>query len=149
MSSFNRVILMGRLVRDPELRATPSGLQICKFGIAVNRKYSTKDGEQREEVTYVDIDAFGRQAETIAKYLTKGDPIHIEGRLKIDQWETKEGDKRSRLGVVLEGFQFIGSREGGQGGGQGDKEPPAGAQQPQREVYNAETDDSDDEYVPF
>lgn len=148
MASFNKVILLGNLTRDPETRATPSGLQICKFGIAVNRRFSTKDGEQREEVTYVDIDAFGKQAEVIDKYLSKGDPIHIEGRLKLDQWETKEGDKRSRLGVVLEGFQFISGREGGSGGSHGDKEPPAGREQPQREIYNAETDDIDDD-VPF
>lgn len=149
MASFNKVILMGNLTRDPETRVTPSGMTICKFGIAVNRRFTTKEGEQRDEVTYIDVDAFGRQAETIDKYLAKGDPIHIEGRLKLDQWETKEGDKRSKLGVVLEGFQFIGGREGGQGGTQGDKEPPAGREQPQREVYNAATDDIDDGDVPF
>lgn len=75
MASFNKVILLGNLTRDPETRATPSGMTICKFGIAVNRRYSTKDGEQREEVTYVDIDAFGRQAEVIDKYLSKGDSL--------------------------------------------------------------------------
>lgn len=151
MASFNKVILLGNLTRDPELRVTPSGLSICKFGIAVNRRFSTKEGEQREEVTYVDIDAFGRQAETISKYLTKGDPIHIEGRLKLDQWETKEGEKRNKLGVVLEGFQFIGSRDGGQGGGQGEKEPSAGAQQPQTSQQSQSPYDNDevDDTIPF
>lgn len=104
---------MGNLTRDPELRVTPGGLSICKFGLAVNRRFTTKEGEAREEVTFVDIDAFGRQAEVIAKYLGKGQPIHVEGRLKLDQWETKEGEKRSRLGVVLEGFQFVGPAQGG------------------------------------
>lgn len=123
MASFNKVILMGNLTRDPELRVTPAGMSICKFGIAVNRRFNTKEGEAREEVTYVDIDAFGRQAEVIAKHLGKGQPIHIEGRLKLDQWETKEGEKRSRLGVVLEGFQFVGggSGEGGSGEGGGSR----------------------------
>ena len=148
MASFNKVILLGHLTRSPELKTTQGGLSICKFGIAVNRRFSTKDGEQREEVTYVDIDAFGRQAEVIAKHLSKGDPIHVEGRLKLDQWETKEGEKRSRLGVVLEGFQFVGSREGGSGS-TGDKQaPPAGNHDAGKEIYNESTDDIDDE-TPF
>lgn len=121
MASFNKVILMGNLTRDPELRMTPGGMAICKIGIAVNRVFTTKDGEKREEVTYVDCDSFGRQAETISKYLSKGRPIHIEGRLKFDQWESKEGEKRSKLGVVIENFQFLSDRgssgEGSSGGG--------------------------------
>lgn len=113
MASFNKVILMGNLTRDPELRVTTSGLSICKLSLATNRVFQTKDGERREEVTYVDIDAFGRQAETISKYMSKGRPILVEGRLKLDSWETPQGDKRSKLAVVLENFQFTGDRGGG------------------------------------
>lgn len=113
MSNLNKVLLMGRLTRDPELRVTSGGLSICKFGIAINRKFKGQDGEMKEETCFIDVDAFGKQADVIAKYLTKGRPIFVEGRLKLDQWES-EGQKRSKLGVVLEGFQFVGSsREDG------------------------------------
>jgi single-strand DNA-binding protein len=110
MASFNKVILMGNLTRDPELRVTPNGHTICKFGLAVNRTYSLQDGSQREETTFVDIDSFGRQAEVISKFLTKGRAVLIEGRLRLDTWETKTGDKRSKHVVVVENFQFVGSR---------------------------------------
>lgn len=107
---------MGNLTRDPETRVTPSGLTICKLGLAVSRNYSTKDGEKREETTFVDVDAFGRQAEVITKYMSKGKPIMLEGRLRLDQWEGNDGQKRSKLCVVLENFQFVGgSREDGAG----------------------------------
>ena len=116
-SSFNRVILAGNMTRDPEARSLPSGQAITKFSLAVNRAYTTKEGEKREEVTYVDIDSFGKQAEIIAKYCGKGSGILVEGRLKLEQWEDKKtGEKRSRLGVVLENFTFIGGR--GQGSGE-------------------------------
>lgn len=111
MASFNKVILMGNLTRDPELRVTNTGLSICKLSLAVNRTYTTKEGDSKDETTYVDIDSFGKQAETLSKYLQKGRPIMIEGRLKLDQWETNEGQKRSKLGVILENFQFIGGRD--------------------------------------
>jgi single-strand DNA-binding protein len=116
MASFNKVILAGNLTRDPELRYTPKGTAIAKLALAVNRRWTGEDGQQREEVTYVDIDAFGKQAETIAQYLKKGGALLLEGRLKLDQWDDKQtGQKRSRLGVVLEGFTFLGSgrTEGG------------------------------------
>ena len=102
---------MGNLTRDPELRVTNTGLSICKLSLAVNRTYTTKEGDSKDETTYVDIDSFGKQAETLSKYLQKGRPIMVEGRLKLDQWETNEGQKRSKLGVVLENFQFIGGRD--------------------------------------
>ena len=108
MASFNKVILMGNLTRDPEMRVTSGGLSICKIGLAVSRTYNTRDGERKEETTFVDIDAFSKQAEVIAKYLRKGSPLMVEGRLKLDQWETNEGQKRSKLGVILESFQFMG-----------------------------------------
>ncbi|MGH8017664.1 MAG: single-stranded DNA-binding protein [Opitutaceae bacterium] len=120
MASFNKVILMGNLTRDPELRVTPKGTAVCQIGVAVNQTYKDKDGNSREETTFVDVDVFGRQAEVIAKYMSKGRPILVEGRLKLDSWETKEGDKRSKLKVVLENFQFVGGRgEGDSGGGGG------------------------------
>lgn len=117
MTGFNKVILAGNLTRDPELRYTPSGTAIAKFGLAVNRKWKDQSGEMKEEVTFVDIDAFGKQAETIGNYLKKGRPILIEGRLKLDQWDDKQTQqKRSRLGVVLEAFTFLDSGNRGEGG---------------------------------
>lgn len=124
MNGFNKVILAGNLTRDPELRYTPSGTAIAKMGIAVNRKWKdSQSNEMREEVTFIDVDAFGKQAETIGQYLKKGRPILIEGRLKLDQWDDKKTqEKRSRLGVVLESFSFLDS---GNGGGQSQAQPQA------------------------
>jgi single-strand DNA-binding protein len=108
MGNYNKVILIGNLTRDPELRYSAKGTAVAKLSIAVNRSWKTETGEQREEVTYVDVDAFGRQAETIGQYFRKGRPIMIEGRLRLDTWEDKQtNQKRSRLGVVLESFQFL------------------------------------------
>ena len=116
MPNYNKVILMGNLTRDPEVRYTSSGTAIAKLGIAINRYWSNKDGQKQEETTFVDVDAFGKQAETIGQYLKKGRPIMVEGRLKLDQWDDKQtGQKRSKLGVVLDRFEFIDSR--GEGGG--------------------------------
>jgi len=120
MANFNKVILAGNLTRDPELRYTPKGTAIAKFGLAINRTWKNETGETKEEVTFVDIDAFGKQAETLGKYMKKGRPILVEGRLRLDQWDDKQtGQKRSRLGVVLEAFQFMdsGRDEGGSGDG--------------------------------
>ena len=120
MANFNKVILAGNLTRDPELRYTPKGMAIAKLGLAINRKWTNEAGETKEEVTFVDVDAFGRQAETIGQYLKKGRPILIEGRLKLDQWDDKAtGQKKSKLGVILDNFQFLdsGTREGGGAGG--------------------------------
>ncbi len=122
MASFNKVMLMGNLTRDVEIRHTPSNMAVGNFGIAVNRKYKTQSGEQREEVTFVDCEAWGRTAEVMAQYLGRGRPVFIEGRLKLDQWEDKNGGgKRSKLSVVVENFQFINSGQGGgnQGAGGG------------------------------
>src|SRR3954468_13823643 len=118
MANFNKVILAGNLTRDPELRYTPKGTAIAKFGLAINRTWKNETGEAKEEVTFVDIDAFGKQAETLAKYMKKGRPILVEGRLRLDQWDDKQtNQKRSRLGVVLESFQFLDSGGAGEGGG--------------------------------
>jgi single-strand DNA-binding protein len=108
MASLNKVFLMGNLTRDPELRYTPAGLAVASFGIAINRAWTAKTGEQKEEVCYVDINIFGRRAEVIGEYFSKGNPIFIEGRLQFNQWETKDGQKRSTLRVVADNFQFIG-----------------------------------------
>ena len=110
MASYNKVILMGNLTRDPELRATTKGTSVCQIGLAVNRTYRDSDGNNREDVTFVDIDAFGKQAEVVAKYMSKGRPILIEGRLHLDSWESKTGEKRNKLKVILESFQFVGNR---------------------------------------
>jgi single-strand DNA-binding protein len=110
MANFNKVILVGNLTRDPELRVTPQGLSICKLSLAVNRNYKTAQGEDQEETTYVDVDAFGKPAEIISKYMGKGRPILVEGRLKTDSWTSQAGEKRSKLKVVLENFQFMGGR---------------------------------------
>ena len=117
MSSFNKVLLMGNLTRDPEIRSLPSGQTVTELGIASNRTYTAggPGGEKREEVTFVDVSFWGRAGEVIAQYLKKGDPIFIEGRLTFRQWETKEGQKRSKLAVTGENFQFIGGRREGGG----------------------------------
>lgn len=113
MANFNKVILAGNLTRDPELRYTPKGTAIAKFGMAINRSWKNEAGETKEEVTFVDVDAFTRQAEVVAQYFKKGSPILVEGRLKLDQWDDKQtGQKRSRLGVVLESFSFLDSKRG-------------------------------------
>lgn len=118
MASYNKVLLMGNLTRDPQLRYTPSQMAVADFAIAVNRKFKSAQGEDREEVAFIDITAWGKQAEIINQYFQKGKPIFVEGRLKLDSWEDKQGGgKRSKLVVVLEGFQFVGGGQGGGGGG--------------------------------
>ncbi|OAM88352.1 single-stranded DNA-binding protein [Termitidicoccus mucosus] len=161
MAGFNKVILLGNLTRDPELRVTPRGTPICQFGLAVSRQYKDDTGQTREEANFFDIEAWGKQGELISKYMTKGRPIFVEGRLKYDQWEDKTtGQKRSKIKIVLETFQFVGSREGGAGGGapQGGGEefeqaapverhtPPPRAP---RAAQPPPPDDNIDEDVPF
>jgi len=118
MPNLNKVMLMGNLTRDPEIKYTPKGTAIAQIGLAVNRNYTLENGEKREEVTFIDIEAYGRQAEVIGEYCKKGRPLYVEGRLKLDTWDDKaSGQKRSKLKVILDGFQFLGSRDGGGGGG--------------------------------
>lgn len=113
MANLNKVMLIGNLTRDPELRVTPKGTAICTFSLAVNRKFRDESGADREEVTYVDIEAWGKSGENISKYCTKGRPLFVEGRLRLDQWEDKNTkEKRSRMKVVCENFQFLGSGRG-------------------------------------
>jgi len=151
MANFNKVMLMGNLTRDPEVRYTPKGTAIATIGLAVNRQWTTESGEKKEEVTFVDVDVWGKQAETIGQYMTKGKPIFIEGRLKLDQWDDKEsGQKRSKLKVVCEGFQFIGAPKGGNT--EVSEQPPRAssrpaprASAPEQEAPAAEGDDN----IPF
>jgi single-strand DNA-binding protein len=120
MASFNKVILVGNLTRDPELRYTPKGTAIAKIGMAVNRVWTNEAGEKKEEVTFVDVDVFGRTAENVGQYMRKGSPILIEGRLRLDQWDDKQtGQKRTKLGVVAETVQFLGAARGDAGGARG------------------------------
>src|ERR671919_2138110 len=117
MASFNKVILLGNLTRDPEVRYTPKGSAVCDLGIAVNRQYTLDNGEKREEVTYVDVVLWARLAEIAGEYLKKGRPIFIEGRLQMDSWEDKQtGQKRSKLRVVGETMQLLGGRPTGAAG---------------------------------
>jgi single-strand DNA-binding protein len=113
-ANFNRVILMGNLTRDPEIRYLPSGSAVADFGMAINRKYRTKDGQEGEETCFVDVSAWGRQGEVVAQYVSKGSPLFVEGRLKLDQWE-KDGQKRSKLTVVAERVQLMSSPRGSGG----------------------------------
>src|SRR5712664_3913772 len=115
MASFNKVILLGNLTRDPEVRYTPKGSAVCDLGIAVNRVYTTDSGERREEATFVDVTLWGRTAEIAGEYLKKGRPVVIEGRLQLDSWDDKQtGQKRSKLKVIGETMQLLG---GGRPGG--------------------------------
>ena len=113
MANYNKVILMGNLTRDPQLSYLPSQTPVVEFGLAINRKWKSQDGEQREETCFVDCKAFGRQAVTLNQYMRKGRPIMIEGRLQLSQWEDQSGTKRSKLRVVVETFQFLGAGGGG------------------------------------
>lgn len=128
-SSLNKVMLMGNITRDVEVKFTNSQQAVATIGIAVNRRWKTPDGEQREETTFVDCDAWGKTAELIGKFFSKGRPIMIEGRLKMDTWQDKEsGQNRSKLKVVIEDFYFVDSKPGGGGpggGGGGDFEDAA------------------------
>ena len=124
MASLNRVLLIGNLTRDPELRYTPGGAAVCEFAIAINRNYTSKTGEKKDEVTFIDIVAWARQAEICAEYLKKGRPVFVEGRLTQDRWEQPDGQKRSRIRVTADRVQFLGGPGGGGGGGGG---APAGA----------------------
>jgi single-strand DNA-binding protein len=113
MASFNRVILMGHLTRDPEIKYLPSQAAVCDFALAINRRWKDANGGDREEVLFVDCAAFGRTGQTIGENLTKGRPIHIEGRLKFEQWEQEDGQRRSKIRVVVEQFRFVDAKPGG------------------------------------
>lgn len=150
--TFNKVMLMGNLTRDVEMRQAGSS-QVAKIGLAVNRRFKTQSGEQRDETTFVDCEAWGRTAEVMAQYLAKGRPVFIEGRLQLDTWQDQQGNNRSKLKVVVENFQFVDSRNesggggGGGGGYQGGGGGGGGYQQPAPDNY-AQVAPADDD-IPF
>jgi single-strand DNA-binding protein len=156
MAYLNKVFLIGNLTRDPELRVTPKGTAICQFGIAVNRQFKDESGATRDETTFVDIEAWGKQGELVSKYLTKGSLAMVEGRLKLDQWEDKtSGQKRSKIKVVLDNVQFLSTRGGGGGGpgasaGEGiDQTSPERHSPPPRGNTKPAPQENLDEDVPF
>ena len=148
MASFNRVILVGNLTRDVDVKSTQSGTSVAEIGLAVNRQWFDKNANQKkEEVTFVDVTLWGRQAEVAGEYLSKGCPVLIEGRLQLDQWDDKQtGQKRSKLRVVGETMQMLGSRDGGSGDGQQSHSRQSRPQQPATpDFYDSAPDDD----VPF
>ena len=152
MASFNRVILAGNLTKDPELRYTPKGTAIASIRLAVNRTWKSETGEMKEEVSFVDVDAWGRQAEVIAQYMKKGRPLLVEGRLKQDTWEDKNThQKQSKLKVVLEGFTFIDSNRADSAAPTGAQPAPAAAAAPAGAPAAAESEAPEPEQddVPF
>ena len=155
MANFNKVILAGNLTRDPEMRYTPKGTAVAKFALAVNRTWKNEAGETQTETTFVDIDAFGRQAEIICQYMKKGRPFLVEGRLKLDQWEDKNThQKQSKLKVVLEGFSFIDSKGSGDNASGSSAAParPAASAAPSAEVQASaepEAPQPEEDDVPF
>jgi len=149
MASFNKVILLGNVTRDPEIRYTPKGTAVTELGMAVNRVYSTDSGEKREEVLFVDVTLWGRTAEIAGEYLKKGRPVLIEGRLQLDTWDDKQsGQKRSKLKVVADGLQLIGGRPPGASGGPAESsEPrPAKTTPPPKPAAGGEADADE---IPF
>lgn len=144
MSGYNKVILMGNLTRDPELKQLPSGSDVINFSIAVSRKYKTKAGEQKEETAFVDCAAFGGVAGVINNFFSKGKPILVEGRLRQEQWEDKStGQKRSKLSVTVDSFEFVGGREQGNDGQSGGNNN-TGNKQDRDHTQNLKDDD-----IPF
>ncbi|MEP6698923.1 MAG: single-stranded DNA-binding protein [Verrucomicrobiota bacterium] len=152
MSSFNQVILLGNVTRDPEIRYTPKGTAVTELGMAMNRVYSGEGGEKREEVTFVDVTLWGRTAEIAAEYAKKGRPVMIEGRLQLDSWDDKQsGQKRSKLKVVGESLHLIGGRPGGGGESeQGERPARASGGRPSAPppAKSAPTEPDEDE-IPF
>ena len=149
MASFNKVILLGNLTRDPEVRYTPKGSAVCDLGVAINRSYTLDSGEKREEVTFVDVVLWARLAEIAGEYLKKGRPIFIEGRLQLDTWDDKQsGQKRSKLRVIGETMQLLGGRPPGAGGGEGGERDsrPSKTTPPPKVGEQAEADDDE---IPF
>ncbi len=148
MANFNKVILLGNLTRDVETRFTQSGLAIAKFGMAINRRSTSTDGEAKESTCFVDLTAFGKVAETLGQYVSKGSPLFVEGRLEYSTWEDKNGaGKRSKLEVVIENFQFVGGRSEGGGRAEGRGRGATGKSASAPEAEASGSVDYDD--IPF
>lgn len=149
MANFNKILLMGNLTRDPQLSYLPSQTAVVEFGLAINRKWKSKEGEDKSETCFIDCRAFGRTAENINKYLRKGRPLFVEGRLTFDSWTAQDGTKRSKHRVTVENFQFLGSPGSGTGSNSpGDQGAQAGepSEQPFDSAQNRQ-DSTDD--IPF
>jgi single-strand DNA-binding protein len=160
MANLNKVMLIGNLTRDPELRHTPSGKTVSEIGLAINRTWTNDQGQKQEDTTFVDVTLWGRQAEVVQQYVTKGSPIYIEGRLQLDSWDDKEtGKKRSKLRIIAENFQFLsgkpGATGGGNSGGYSERSPQASSAPQQRSgppqgASAAPADDfQEDDDIPF
>ncbi|HWM25802.1 MAG TPA: single-stranded DNA-binding protein [Chthoniobacterales bacterium] len=153
MASFNKVILLGNLTRDPEVRYTPKGTAVTDLGLAVNRTYTADNGEKREEVTFVDVTFWGRTAEVAGEYLKKGRPVFVEGRLQLDSWDDKQsGQKRTKLKVIGENMQMLGAPRGGGGGGGGDEESSSAPRSSSKSApppKAAAPSQPDDDEIPF
>lgn len=162
MASLNKVFLIGNLVRDPDARQTPTGTPVTDMRLAVTRQFRTADGRQQEETCFVDVTVWGRQAETVGEYLRKGSPVLVEGRLKLDEWTTKDNQKASRLSVVAERVQFLGAPKRAdygdapsageanetRGGSKRVRAAPAETPEPD-EAAEKESGGVDDENLPF
>lgn len=151
MANFNKVILVGNLTRDPQLSYLPSNTPVCEFGLAINRKWKSPEGEMREETCFVDCRIFGRRAEPFNQYMSKGRPTLVEGRLRYEQWEGKDGQKRSKLSVVVDNFEFLGGggrREGGDSGRAPASSQHAGGREDERPPPPDEAGPSGDD-IPF
>ena len=153
MASLDKVLLIGNLTRDPDVRMMSNGRPVCNFGLALNRNYKDSEGNRKEEVTFVDVECFGPRAEAVAKFFTKGRSIFVEGRLKLDQWESKEGEKRSAIRVVLDNFEFVDSKQDGASNQSRNIETSAPVtstpSQTQRSEPTASPDSDLDDDVPF
>jgi single-strand DNA-binding protein len=144
MANLNKVLLLGNVTRDPEVRYTPKGSAVCDLGVAVNRSYTTDSGEKREEVTFVDVTLWGRTAEVASEYLKKGRPVFVEGRLQMDTWDDKQtGQKRTRLRVVADNMQLLGGRPPGGG------EPPGESRQTSAPPKKSASSEPDEDEIPF
>ena len=149
MAYHNKVTLMGNLTRDIEIKQTNGGKSVGSVGMAINRKYTTESGEKREEVTFVDLTIFGKQAETLAQYTKKGSQLFVEGRLKLDSWDDKAtGAKRSKLHVIVEEFQFLGSKDGGAERAPARQQEP-GLEQPSQSRGRADRPNVPEDDIPF
>ena len=154
MANYNKIMLMGNLTRDPQLSYLPSQTAVVEFGLAINRKWTSKDGERKEEICFVDCRAFGRTAENLNKYMSKGRPLFVEGRLTYDAWTAQDGTKRSKHRVTVDNFQFIdsgrsqgGGPSGGPSGGQGESNSGQSYSPPPQQSPNDAGPAGDD--IPF
>ena len=157
MASLNKVLLIGNLTRDPDVKMLSSGRPVCNFGLALNRSYKDGEGNRKDEVTFVDVDCYGPRDEAVGRFFTKGRSIFVEGRLKLDQWESKEGEKRSAIRVVLDNFEFVDSKQ--ESAGVGERQPTANiatksdattvSTHPETSSPDVKSDPDLDEDVPF